>query len=202
MNNKSTGCNCCQTENDGGQASRRSFCKTTVALGLGTVACAVPVYSGARMALFPLEQKGMSGKEYGLTTLDNLDETPRQYAIIDDIKDAWVSSPNQVIGNVFLRKIKGEDGRDQVMAFQTVCPHAGCRIKVDTQKNIKTGEQETLFFCPCHGDQFYLDGERVDPSVSKSARSMDSLETRVDENGRVFVKFQNFRLGDKEKAPV
>ena len=183
------------------QASRRSFCKSTIALGLGAASMAVPVYGGARMALYPLQQTGLSGKEYPLTVLDNLDETPRLYAVTDTVTDAWVSAPNQSIGNIFLRKVM-KDGQPAVEAFQSVCPHAGCRIKVDQQKNPKTGETETLFFCPCHGDVFTLDGERISPETAKSARSMDSLETRVDESGRVFVKFQNFRLGCADKAPV
>lgn len=180
--------------------TRRSFCKTTLAVGLGAAAAAVPVYGGARMALYPLQQTGLSGKEYPLTTLDNLDETPRLYAITDTVRDAWVSAPNQPVGNVFLRKVKKEDGSFAVEAFQSICPHAGCRIKVDQQKNPKSGEVETLFYCPCHADMFFLTGERITPETSKSARDMDSLETRVDEAGRVFVTFQNFRLGCSEKS--
>ena len=175
----------------------------TLSAGLGAAAVAVPIYGGARMALVPLEQDGLSGKEYPLTTLDNLDATPRLYAVVDTVRDAWVSSPDQTIGNVFLRKIQRQDGTVAVEAFQSICPHAGCRIKVDQQKNPKTGEMETMFYCPCHADMFSLSGERFDPSVSKSARNMDSLETRIDEaTGRVFVKFQNFRLGCAEKSPV
>ena len=180
--------------------TRRSFCKTTLAAGLGAAAVAVPVYGGARMALYPLQQTGLSGKEYALTTLDNLDETPRLYAVSDTVRDAWISAPNQSIGNVFIRKVKKEDGTFGVEAFQSVCPHAGCRIKVDTQKNPKTGESEPLFYCPCHADMFNFKGERLSPETSKSARDMDSLEARVDESGRVFVKFQNFRLGCPEKS--
>ena len=69
-------------------------------------------------------------------------------------------------------------------------------------KNPKTNEDELLFYCPCHGDTFYLNGERVMPENSKSARSLDSLDARVDESGKVFVKFQNFQLGTAEKKPV
>lgn len=182
--------------------NRRSFCKTALAAGAGAAALAVPVYGGARMALYPLEQTGLAGKEYSLTTLDNLDETPRLYSIVDTINDAWVSAPNQVIGNVFIRKIKKEDGSWDVVALHSVCPHAGCRIKVDQQKNPKTGKTETLFFCPCHGDMFTLDGKRIDPSNSKSARDMDTLDTHINSSGKVVVKFQNFRLGDSSKVPV
>lgn len=178
--------------------NRRHFVKSALAVGLGAACVAVPVYGGARMALYPLQQTGLSGKEYQLTTLANLDETPRLYSVTDTVADAWVSSPNQPIGNVYIRKT----AEGEVQAFQAVCPHAGCRIKVDKQKDAESGEEVTLFFCPCHGDLFTLDGERVSPETSKSARSMDSLETRVDEEGRVFVKFQNFRLGCAEKSPV
>ncbi|MDO5552899.1 MAG: Rieske 2Fe-2S domain-containing protein [Planctomycetia bacterium] len=182
--------------------SRRSFCKSIAALGIGAVAIAPPLYACARMAIHPLEQTGLSGKEYPLTTLDNLDETPRLYAVVDTRRDAWVTSPNQAIGNVFIRKVTLPDGTVTAQAWQSVCPHAGCRIKVDTQKNPATGEMETLFFCPCHGDCFTFEGKRVQPETAKSARDMDSLETRVDESGRVFVKFQNFRLGDAAKVSV
>ena len=177
---------------------RRHFVKTTLAVGIGAACVAVPVYGGARMALYPLQQEPLSGKEYQLTTLANIDETPRLYSVTDTVTDAWVSSPNQPIGNVFIRKT----AEGEVQAFQTVCPHAGCRIKVDKQKDPETGEEKTIFFCPCHGDAFDLNGERLNPETSKSARSMDSLETRVDEEGRVFVKFQSFRLGCAEKSPV
>ncbi|MDO5565789.1 MAG: Rieske 2Fe-2S domain-containing protein [Planctomycetia bacterium] len=186
----------------GTSEDRRSFCKSTLALGVGAAALAVPVYGGARMSLYPLQQTGMSGKEYQLTTLDNLDETPRLYAVVDTIRDAWVSAPDQTIGNIFIRKVKQADGKFGVEALQSVCPHAGCRIKVDTQKNPKTGKEETLFFCPCHGDIFTLDGKRTSPEKQMSARDMDSLEARVDDKGNVFVKFQNFRLGDSQKHPV
>ena len=191
----------CRCNADVDDQSRRSFCLSVLGVGVGAAALAVPVYAGARMALYPWQQEGMSGKEYELTTLDALDETPRQFVILDDLNDAWTTSPNQTVGVVYLSKKKNEAGEEVVSAFQTVCPHAGCRIKVGPTKNPATGETETLFYCPCHGDAFYLDGERVLPENSKSARSMDALETRV-ESGKVFVKFQNFQLGTSEKKPV
>jgi Rieske Fe-S protein len=184
------------------EQSRRCFCLSALGIGMGAAALATPVYSGARMALYPLQQEGLSGKEYQLATIDALDETLRQFAVLDDVTDAWSTSPNQTLGVVFLQKIVNEDGTADVAAFQTVCPHAGCRVKVGLVKNPKTNEDEVLFHCPCHNDYFYLDGERVMPESSKSARSLDSLEARVDESGKVFVKFQNFQLGTAEKKPV
>ena len=191
-----------ETSQDADLQSRRSFCLSALGMGMGAAALAAPIYGGARMALYPLQQEGLSGKEYSLSTIDALDETPRQFVVFDDVTDAWNTSPNQTIGVVYLRKTQNEDGTVGVEAFQSVCPHAGCRVKVGPTKNPKTGEEEVLFYCPCHGDVFFLDGERVMPENSKSARSLDSLEARVDESGRVFVKFQNFQLGTSEKKPV
>ncbi len=182
--------------------TRRNFCLSALGMGMGAAALATPIYAGARMALYPLSQEGLAGKEYPLSSIDALDETPRQFVVTDDVTDAWNTSPNQTIGVVYLRKKQNEDGTFGVEAFQSICPHAGCRVKVGPTNNPKTGEEEVLFYCPCHGDVFFLDGERVMPENSKSARSLDSLETRVDEAGRVFVKFQNFQLGTSEKKPV
>ncbi|MBQ7813956.1 MAG: Rieske 2Fe-2S domain-containing protein [Thermoguttaceae bacterium] len=185
-----------QNASASGEATRRDFCLGAVGAGVGVAALAVPVCAGAKMALYPLQQEGLSGKEYELTTLDALDETPRQFVIADNLNDAWATEANQTIGVVYLRRV-GE----AVEAFQSICPHAGCRIKAGKMKHPVSGEEQTLYFCPCHGDVFELDGERVNPETTKSARSMDSLETRI-EGGKVFVKFQNFQLGTAEKKPV
>lgn len=200
-NNETKTC-CCQDVYESEEQTRRSFCLSTLGIGMGVVSLSVPVYAGARMVLFPLQQEGLSGKEYRLTTYDVLDEIPRQYTVLENLTDAWTTTPNQVIGVVYLSKKTNEDGTRGVVAFQTVCPHAGCRIKVGQTQNPVTGKSEMLFFCPCHGDVFYLNGERVQPEKSKSARSLDSLEARVDDMGNVFVKFQNFQLGIAEKKPV
>ncbi len=185
-----------QNSGASGEATRRNFCLGAIGAGMGAAALAVPVCAGAKMALYPLQQEGLSGKEYELTTLDALDETPRRFVISDDLNDAWATEANQTIGVVYLRRV-GE----AVEALQSICPHAGCRIKVGKMKHPVANEERTLFFCPCHGDVFELNGERVNPETTKSARSMDSLETRV-EGGKVFVKFQNFQLGTAEKKPV
>lgn len=199
---KKTPKSCCDCAGRDGEPNRRNFCLSALAAGMGAAALAVPVCAGARMALYPLQQESLSGKEYELTSIDALDETPRQFVVLDDVTDAWTTAANQTIGVVYLRRTKTADGAVAAEAFQSVCPHAGCRVKVGPTKNPITGETETLFYCPCHGDMFKLDGERLLPETSKSARGLDSLETRVDEAGKVFVKFQNFQLGTAEKKSV
>jgi hypothetical protein len=63
-----------QAQNASGEATRRDFCLGAVGAGVGVAALAVPVCAGAKMALYPLQQEGLSGKEYELTTLDALDK--------------------------------------------------------------------------------------------------------------------------------
>ena len=172
-----------------GEVRRRSF----VGLLLGIIGCVIafvtPVYASVRAVIFPLSQKSLSGKEYFLTTIDTLDDTPQRFPIIDDVVDAWVTTPRQTIGNVYVRKISDTE----VLAWQALCPHAGCILAVKTTENPKTKNTELLFACPCHVAHFDLEGNLLDTKPD-SPRNMDSLEARV-EDGKVYVRFQNFQFG-------
>lgn len=172
---------------------RRSFAKTLVAGAIGVAAIGAPLCGGVRMTIFPTGQEGNSGKFYTLTTVDQVDETPKKFIITDDVEDAWVRSPNQPIGSVFLRK-----SGDEIKAFQTLCPHAGCGIQASRQKNPKTGVEEMLFTCPCHTEYFDIEGNCLGTT---SPRGMDPLEVVI-EDGKVKVKFQNFKTGTAERMEV
>lgn len=178
------------------EPNRRSFLGLLLGLGAGTLAFFAPIYAGVRSVIFPLKQQGISGKFYPLTTLDNLSEEPQKFPVVDDVDDAWVKVPQKTIGTVYLRKVN-QDGVDEVQAFQTLCPHAGCTIGVISKENPKTQKVETLFSCPCHVANFDLNGTRLDKKPD-SPRDMDSLETKV-EDGKVYVKFEVFAFGTAEK---
>ena len=179
---------CCSTQ-------RRSFCKSVVAAGIGGAAIVPPVASGIRMVLSAPEQKGLAGKFYPLTTVDSLGQTPQKFLITDDIRDAWMTSPKQKIGSVFLRK----NDLGEVLAIHSLCPHAACVIEAGVQKNPKTGEEELMLYCPCHAAHFDLNGVRLD---EVSPRDLDTLEVQVEEDGKVLVKFENFIIGIAEKKPT
>lgn len=170
---------------------RRSFCKGVLAVGLTATAAAVPIVPGIQVVLDSVEQKGLSGKSYALTTLDGLDGTPRKFVIVDDVKDAWTTQPNKKIGAVFLYKTDNE----QVKAFHSVCPHAGCVVEAGVRKNPQTNQDEPLFYCPCHAAHFALDGKRLD---AVSPRDLDSLEVEV-KDGKVWVRFEQFITGTADK---
>lgn len=176
---------------DGSEEPRRTFLKTTVAVGVAVCAVGTPICAGTRAILAPLSQEGQAGKFYPLATVDSLTATPQKFSIVDDKRDAWTTLPNQKIGSVFLRKTAD----DKIEAFHTLCPHAGCMIQIGVKKNPKSGVDEEMFYCPCHAAHFSLDGKRLD---DVSPRDLDSLEIQV-ENGNVAVKFQNFIFGIAEK---
>jgi nitrite reductase/ring-hydroxylating ferredoxin subunit len=168
------------------ESARRDFIKVSVAAGIGVCAAGAPICGAVRLVTAPVFAEGTAGKFYPLTTFDSLTGHPQKFSVVDDKKDAWTTLSNQKIGSLFLRKT-GES----VQAFHSLCPHAGCMIQTGIKKNPQTGTEEELFYCPCHAAHFDLDGKRLD---GVSPRDLDSLEVKV-ENGKVFVKFENFTFG-------
>ena len=120
-------------------------------------------------------------------TLDALPEDgrPQLVTIVTDKVDAWSGFPNQPVGSIWLRRIG-----DQVIAFNTVCPHLGCAVEHRPSQND--------FFCPCHASTFDIDGEKVN---SIPPRNMDSLEVKL-EGEQILVRFVSYRAGEAEKVPV
>lgn len=157
-------------------------------------ACAlggIPVTAGLAVLTDPLGQ-GKNGAEFlNVAPLDALpaDGSPQKFTVRADKQDAWSRFPDQVIGAVYLRRL--EEG--EIQAFNVVCPHLGCAI------DFRSSERD--YFCPCHNSAFDLETGAQAPG-SPSARPLDSLETKVDEEGNVWVKFQNFQMGKAEKIPV
>jgi Rieske Fe-S protein len=93
------------------------------------------------------------------------------------------------VGAVYLQRLAGK----QVRALNVVCPHAGCFVDFRGA--------ESCFHCPCHNSSFSLDGKVLDPK-SPSPRALDDLPVEVRNGTEIWVQFQNFRAGVKEKTPV
>jgi len=74
-----------------------------------------------------------------------------------------------------------------------VCPHAGCFVEYKP-----AGRR---YVCPCHASSFGLDGAIADPA-SPSPRGLDELAVEMRAGGEVWVLFQNFQAGTREKVPV
>lgn len=175
---------------------RRGFVTQLTAIVVGGLVGIFPAAVGLATFLNPLrksakQQQAPSGSDtegyYKVTTLDSLSGVPQAFKIIADRKDAWNTFPKDAIGAVFLSRV----GSNEVRAFNVTCPHAGCAV------DFKPAKQ--AYHCPCHNSSFAADGTR-DPQ-SPSARDLDSLPVKI-VDGAVWVKYQDFKTGEKEKKPA
>ena len=166
-----------------GPPGRRSFFGVLLGVGsfcVGTL-LSVPLI---RFALFPLLRRTTELKESPVGALSEflaLTDPVMRTIRIEQV-DGWRKAVSEKA--VYVTK----DSQGQLRALTSICPHLGCTVPWNREKN--------LFVCPCHGATFAADGTRVS---GPSLRGMDSLETSVQE-GQLLVRFQYFRqlVPDKE----
>jgi menaquinol-cytochrome c reductase iron-sulfur subunit len=183
---------------------RRNFIISGLAVAIGAVISLFPLIPGAAVLLDPVlrrkKQDGDTGGDDPFVLIAKLESVPtsgaQQYPVIDDRNDAWNRYPDERIGAVYLRRT-GEK-QDQVQCFNAVCPHLGCIYSYVSSRN--------EFYCPCHNSAFHVDGSKLETAdrVNPSPRPLDELEVdpkRLQENGEVWVKFENFYTGTEEKIP-
>lgn len=174
-------------------SSRRGFLKAvTVAAGgiIGAV-LAVPAVS---VVLFPVSRPGrrrIVDDARGFVTVGSADavrDKPVRVEILSpEQRDAWSRRENVALGAAWLVR----DGQGQIRALSTTCPHLGCAVDYDQRSN--------TFRCPCHTSAFALNGDRMH---GPAKRGMDPLETQVDSEGRVAIRFQRFKpdVAEREEA--
>jgi len=167
---------------------RREFLKSAACVALGGCCLAAPIVAGIGVITGPLRLEGPP-VEVKLATLDTLQirGAPKLFQIIADRRDAWTQFPKQAIGAVFLLR-KSET---EVVAFHAACPHLGCSVEFR--------DEIAAFYCPCHDSHFSRNGEVEGPSPS--LRGLDTLEVEL-RGSEVWVKFQNFKAGIREKVAV
>jgi menaquinol-cytochrome c reductase iron-sulfur subunit len=87
--------------------------------------------------------------------------------------------------------VRREAAGDQAISvFSPICPHLGCPINWN--------EEQAHFLCPCHGGIFNGQGQLLS---GPPPRGMDALEFEV-RAGRLFVRWQDFKVGVRERVPV
>ncbi len=173
------------------QPARRNFIKKACALLVGSAAGLVPAISGLVVFLDPLRRKSEDTEVVHVASLNALPEdgVPRKFSVIASHTDAWNRMPRVPVGAVYLRRV----GAKQLQAFNVICPHAGCFVDYDAARK--------GYHCPCHNSSFALDGKIADPK-SPSPRGLDELEVEIRDETEIWVKFRNFRAGEKERVPV
>jgi Rieske Fe-S protein len=173
---------------------RRNFFRKFLAVVIGGVAVAVPAAAALLVFIDPARRKrgeAGAGDFVPVTPLDAVprDGTPRRFQIIADRTDAWTKYKGVPLGAVYVKREGGE-----VVAFNALCPHAGCFVDVAADGK--------SFHCPCHNSGFNADGSLKPGAVSP--RPMDRLDVDTDglAQGTVAVRFQNFEAGIHDKRPV
>jgi len=162
---------------------RRSFLGAL--LGLGSVfvggLLSVPLI---RFAIFPLLRRTTELKSSSVGELNEFSSLTDPVLKIVQIEqvDGWRKTISEKA--VYVTK----DSQGQLHVLSSICPHLGCTVPWNKEKN--------EFICPCHGATFAPDGSRVS---GPSRRGMDTLETSV-QDGQLQVRFQYFRqlVSDKE----
>jgi menaquinol-cytochrome c reductase iron-sulfur subunit len=163
--------------------SRRSFLGALLGVGAAFVGAllSVPLI---RFALFPLIRRTTELKTSSvgqLSEFSSLTEPVMRTIQIEQV-DGWRKAVSEKA--VYITR----DTQGQLRVLSSVCPHLGCTVPWNKDKN--------QFICPCHGATFMADGTRVS---GPSLRGMDSLQTSI-QDGELRVRFQYFRqlVSDKE----
>ncbi len=170
---------------------RRHFLFRLAAVTIGGLIGLFPFAAGLLVFTGPLRRRAGANSFVRVTTLDAVpdDGVPRRFTVYKTRVDAWNSTPNEPVGAVYLRRLKGAP---VPVALQSTCPHAGCMLEYRAVVH--------EYKCPCHNSAFELDGQIIQPSPAP--RPMDTLacEVRTQEGVKeVWVDYQNFYTGVGEK---
>jgi Rieske Fe-S protein len=139
----------------------------------------------------PLRRKpGAAGAGAAFEDAGPLSEIPlRQWRLLslETVRqDGWKRT--RIRHGIWVRR---EDERQEgITVLSSICPHLGCPINWH--------HDQAQFNCPCHGGLFDADGRHTG---GPPPRGMDPLEFEV-RAGRLWVKWQDFRIGVAERVPV
>lgn len=177
---------------------RRGVLYKGAAIVIGAIISIIPLVPVVGMVLDPLLRKrravGPTGpkvdadKYIDVAGIAQLKEgEPVQMPVIADQRDFWNTFPNQAVGSVYLTL--QADGK--VNCFNARCPHLGCTV------NFRSGDD--MYYCPCHDSSFNADGSRKNDIPP---RDLDPLDVKLTDEGRVLVRFENFRVGVHDRTVV
>jgi len=77
--------------------------------------------------------------------LSEVGEAPVQGAIRNVRRDAWTLYPNDVIGRVWIHRVRPGTAKECFQVFSTVCPHLGCSINSNADQGITTASPDSTF---------------------------------------------------------
>jgi menaquinol-cytochrome c reductase iron-sulfur subunit len=159
--------------------SRRTFLDWAVQ-GLGAI---FAVVFGAPVAAYLIDPRNRPKppgdlRPVGGVKLGEVSEAMPVQGVVRNVRhDAWTLYPNDVIGRVWVHRVRGGTAKDCFQVFSTECPHLGCSINCNPDQEAHPG-----FTCPCHNGQFRVDGSpRPDDEhySNPAPRGMYALEFDV-----------------------
>jgi menaquinol-cytochrome c reductase iron-sulfur subunit len=134
--------------------------------------------------------------------LSEVGADPVQGVVREVRYDAWTFYPNDVLGRVWVRRIKPGKEKDCYIVLSTVCPHLGCSVNANANQAADPG-----FTCPCHVGRFTADGALAAVDPGPPPRGMDHFDFDVvadpanpdpENRDQLLVKFEVFRQGVPE----
>jgi menaquinol-cytochrome c reductase iron-sulfur subunit len=163
--------------------SRRGFFEKAIAavIGLVGLGLGIPLLG---YAVFPtLRKRDEPWAEVGPIGAIELNR-PKELEVVRTLSSGWMKT--NTIRSVWA--YQKPDGT--AVVFSPICTHLGC--------GYRWSEGERKFLCPCHNSVFDLDGRVLG---GPAPRPLDLLPTKV-EDGRLFVRYQEFKAGISKKEEI
>jgi menaquinol-cytochrome c reductase iron-sulfur subunit len=163
--------------------SRRGFFETMIAVVAGVIGLGLSIPL-AGYAIWPALKK----REAGWVDLGPIEQLksgePKQLEFLATQMDGWLKTTiTQWVWAV-------RHNNEEITVYSPICPHLGCGYHWDSG--------EGKFACPCHGSIFSIDGKVL---AGPAPRPLDTLPVKI-EDGRLFVTYEQFKSGTKEKIAI
>ena len=163
--------------------TRRGFLKRLI----GFIAVLNGLVLGIPLAKYLLGPSPTAGKKEWLriTQLDSLPEGRPTEIRFQAISNEAYLHTLEIRSLWAIKKASGD-----VTVFSPICTHLGCHYHWNTRTN--------HFECPCHASVFDVSGKVLS---GPAPRPLDTLPVKT-EDGALFVQWERFRIGTREKINV
>ncbi len=170
---------------------RRRFLKLASAAGAAIISALVGI-PVVRSFASPILRRKSQENWIELGDVETFDiGIPVKIDFAQTITDAWFE--RRVLKGVWLYTDDGES----FTVFNGRCTHLGCSYAFHEETDKFHGE-EGVFHCPCHHAIFDSSGAVI---RGPAPRPLDTLEVKV-EDGVLFAKYVDYRVGIAEKIPL
>lgn len=115
---------------------------------------------------------------------DMVIDQPVQREIALKIRNGWMST--RTTRGVWIARLSSGELR----VYNPHCTHLGCAFRWDTAQR--------QFLCPCHGGVYDITGAVV---AGPPPRALDTMDYTVEDN-RLYVNYQDYRIGTSRKIPI